>query len=143
MAARATIDPVAILKRNNTVSASEMSLLVDRFIQARRNRLAMQRDVDLLQKEENLLKEQIIADLTRTKIPVIGGQRGTVKLNEKIKPIAGDWPKLYAYVKQEDAFDLLQRRLLESAVKARWDEGITIPGVQEFKVFDLSISDQR
>jgi hypothetical protein len=40
-----------------------------------------------------------------------------------------DFGALEGYIREHGALDLLQRRLTESAVKLRWDDGIQIPGV--------------
>jgi hypothetical protein len=51
-----------------------------------------------------------------------------------------DWEEVYKYIKANDAFDLLQRRLTETAVKLRWDDGIRLPGIETLRVYDVSIS---
>lgn len=52
-----------------------------------------------------------------------------VKIEEKVKPYISDFGQLEGYIKEHGALDLLQKRLTESAVKLRWDDGIQIPGV--------------
>lgn len=52
-----------------------------------------------------------------------------VKLQKITQPKADDWPAFYGYVKANDAFELLHKRLSVTAIKERWDAGETIHGV--------------
>ena len=51
-----------------------------------------------------------------------------------------DWEAFYKYVAKEGAFDLLQRRVNDSAYRARLDDQIKVPGVEPFGVVKLSIT---
>lgn len=113
---------------------------VDLYFKTREQRLLMQKQVDNVQTEESKLKEEIIRELQAAKVTSIGGNIARVTIQEKIKPIAQNWELVYAYIKEHNAFDLMQRRLTEAAVKGRWEDGIKIPGVDSFTVFDLSVA---
>lgn len=55
-------------------------------------------------------------------------------ISPRTVPVAKDWSKIFAYIKKQDkftGFDLVQRRLGATAVQARWDEGVKIPGVDK------------
>jgi hypothetical protein len=49
-----------------------------------------------------------------------------------------DWVKFYAYVRRNAAFELLQRRLNESAIKERLDDKKPVPGVTIFNAKKVS-----
>ena len=51
------------------------------------------------------------------------------KIVRKQKPFISDWAALNNYIREHDATDLLQKRLTESAVKLRWEDGVAVPGV--------------
>jgi acetyl-CoA carboxylase alpha subunit len=122
------------------MTLENLSAKVDLFYATREQRLLMQRQVDRIQEQESKLKEELIRELQASKVSSIGGTLARVTIQEKIKPIAQDWAKVHAYMKENDAFDLMQRRLTEAAVKSRWEDGIIIPGVDRFIVFDLSVA---
>lgn len=113
---------------------------VDLYFRTREQRLLMQKQVDNVQTEESKLKEEIIRELQTAQVTSIGGQIARVTIQEKIKPIAQNWELVYEYIRMNNAFDLMQRRLTEAAVKGRWEDGIKIPGVDSFTVFDLSVA---
>jgi hypothetical protein len=52
-----------------------------------------------------------------------------VEYDTKLTPVAKDWDLIHQYIKENDAIDLVHKRLTESAVKLRWDDDIVIPGV--------------
>jgi hypothetical protein len=119
-----------------------LSSKADDYLRARKARLAKQREVDELEVVEKKLKAEIIAALAASSAKAIGGQTVTLTLKTKNKPVARDWSQVYDYIKQHDAFDLLQKRLTETAVSLRWEEGEVIPGIEKFPVDDLSISEK-
>jgi len=50
-----------------------------------------------------------------------------------------DWSATLEYIKMTGSVDLLQKRLTESAVKARWDSGVDIPGVDKIVKHTVTI----
>jgi hypothetical protein len=58
----------------------------------------------------------------------------------KTIPRVADWDKLYAFVKKTGSFDLLQRRLTDSAIQERWEAGKSVPGVETFNAVSVSIN---
>ena len=118
----------------------ELPDLIDQYVEKRNDRLALQRETDALAKEENNLKTTLIAMLEEENLTVAGSATNVVKLKVDDKPVVGDWDNLYAFIKETDSFDLLQRRLGEGAVKARWEDGVDVPGVSTYPVSKLTVS---
>ncbi len=52
-----------------------------------------------------------------------------VEYETKLMPVAKDWDAIHRYIKENDAIDLVHKRLTESAVRLRWDDDVIIPGV--------------
>ncbi len=104
----------------------------DLLYQVREQRLAMQRDVDELAKVETQLKDFFINSLPKSDASGIAGRLARVQITTKIIPTVEDWDKLYAFVKKQNAFYLLQRRVSESAVKELWENNKQVPGVGQF-----------
>ena len=125
------------------MKAQELALLVDQFDQVRSDRLDADKLSSTLKKQETQLKTQIIDHLQAEGVDVIGGTTLTVTLTRKSKPNAQDWGEIYGYILETREFDILHRRLTETAIKARWEDGLNIPGVTEIEVLDLSLSHVR
>jgi hypothetical protein len=45
---------------------------------------------------------------------------------------------IYDYVRRNNAFELMQRRLSDTAVRDRWEAGQEIPGVAHFNKIEVS-----
>lgn len=121
----------------------DLAATVDEFHAKRQARLEADKLAAALKKEESKFKALIIATLREQEVDVVGGKELTVTLVTKQKPTAADWEALYAYIKENDAFDLLHRRLTEKAVKERWGNDEVVPGVIEVDIDDLSLSTVR
>lgn len=110
----------------------------DRLYACREERAKAQRVVDALEKEEKALKEHLIQMLPKGEA---SGTMGKVaKAYVYSKPIyqAQDWPKVWAYVKKHDAWELLQKRLSTEAVAERFEAKKKIPGIGVFNVVSVS-----
>jgi hypothetical protein len=111
-----------------------MDDIVAQYRDTRLARLALKKDYDELEDQEKRLKEQIIIELRKGvafPTPVI--------LIEKQKPTVEDWHLLYEHIQATGNFELLQRRVTESAVQERWANGDKVPGVGRFPVFDIKV----
>lgn len=114
--------------------------LIDDWGAARITRLAEQKVVDRLEEKEKKLKALVIAKMKEAKATSMGGLKyGANRDPNKKKPVAGDWSKIYAWIAENDAFDILQKRLTETAVQARIDDGIEIPGIVEIPIDDITM----
>lgn len=118
---------------------ANLTQLVDAYIAKRIDRLLADKAAALLKAEENQLKKNLLEIRAASGAKSLGGTLGTLNWHRKNKPIVENWGALYAYIKQYDAFELLQRRIGEKAVEERWEDGIVIPGVTTFPVDDLTI----
>jgi len=85
-------------------------------------------------KEERLtqLKNHIINNLPKSQSTGISGRAARAQIEREDIPTPKDWGKIQAYIKKNDAFDLLQRRLSTKAIRERWENGKKIPGVEVF-----------
>jgi hypothetical protein len=118
----------------------KLGACADRLYQLREKRLTMQKDTDAVEAEEKALKEHIIQTLPKSEAGGIAGKVARVSVVTKSVPRAEDWEKVHAYIKKTGSFDLLQRRLSDSAVQERWDAGKKVPGVEPFNVVTLSVN---
>lgn len=113
--------------------------LADALYAARQERYALQHRVDTMKEQETALSNQLRAALLKLKGNTVGGKVARVTLESKSVPKVVSWDALYAHIKKTGEFDLLQRRVGEEAVKARWDAKQTVPGVQAEPVAKLSV----
>lgn len=112
----------------------------DRLYNLQEARRKQQKIVDKLADEESQLKEHIINTLPKSKAQGVAGRLALAKIEQKDVPSPKDWTKIFAYIKRNNAFELLQRRLSSTAVQERWDAKKSIPGIEKFKVTTVSLT---
>jgi len=108
---------------------AELGALADRLDDARTKRLAADKTAASLKSDENELKTQLITEMETAGLSSAGGKVAVINRSIRTRAIAGDWSEIHEYVRKNDAFDLLHKRLTDSAVLLRRDDGILIPGV--------------
>ena len=118
----------------------QLAYLVDQYENARAERLAADKVAKELKSKETKLHDELCDALAESGVGMVGGSTHKVTLKITRKPQAADWPALYEYIKQNNAFELLQRRLGERAINERLEQGEDIPGLSFFNKRSLSVS---
>lgn len=118
-----------------------MDNLFEQYYTLRERRLAIQREADSLEQQERDTLYEITKRWDFCNVEVSGTKGGyKYKGVRKDTVVAVDWGNILSYIKETGEVDLLQKRLTESAVKARWDAGRTIPGVEKSLKWAVAIS---
>lgn len=117
-----------------------LAACADKFYQLKEQKSAAQKLVDAIDAECKALKEHLINNLPKSEASGVAGKLARVTVVNKKVPQVKDWDKLYAHIKKTNQFEFLQRRLSDSAVNERWDNGKSVPGVESFNVTTLSVN---
>ena len=120
-----------------------LALAVDMYYSKREERLALQRQVDLLAADEALLKSHLIDNIPKSDATGIAGKLARVSVTTKDVPQVQDWDEFYAYVAKnvkKGSFALLNRAVNAKAVGEIWEAGKTVPGVGAHTVVNLSVN---
>lgn len=113
---------------------------IDQLYEERARRLEAEKAIKVMKSTELALRIRIKQLLDSVSLEAGRGQTATASIQYSTEPTAKDWSAIYAYIRDNDAFDMLQRRLSSTAVKDRWDSGIIIPGIEKFDTWDLSVT---
>ena len=111
----------------------------DLLYAVREMRLMKQRAIETLEKLEGELKNYFIENLPKSQASGIAGRVARVQIETKPVPQVSEWNDFYTYIRKNNAFELLQRRPSESAVKERMDAGERVPGVTIFQAKKVSV----
>jgi hypothetical protein len=117
-----------------------MGACADRLFELREKRLEEQKKVDAIEAEEKAIKEHIIQNLPKSEASGVAGKVARVTVITKQVPQVKDWDVFYKHIKKTGEFELLQRRLTDTAIRERWDAGKQVPGVESFNAVTLSIN---
>jgi hypothetical protein len=118
----------------------ELAVLVDKYMGLRNARLELDRQSAKLKEQESEIRALILRELLESKAGGVAGKSYRAEVRHKKVPQVVDWDKLYVYIKDNDAFELLQKRLSPPAVVERWENHEAVPGVVEVTVDDLSVT---
>ena len=115
---------------------------VDLYYKTKATRLALEKQVEALRKQEQALKDHCINTIPKSNATGVSGAIGRARIVPKEKPRVDDWVKVYRYIRRHDAFDMLQRRLSEKAVEERMEHarGHKLPGISMFPYVDVSLT---
>ena len=119
---------------------AELTKKVDLFCTIRNQRLDADKEAAALKKQETELKDEIIAHMEESGSYNAGGHVGAVERHVKPKASIKNWPEVYEFIKEHDAFDILYRRVNEKAITDRQELGEVVPGIEWFPVSTLSVS---
>lgn len=116
---------------------------VDLAYQLREKRLAYQREVEekisLMKEDEIELEEYILRTFKQGELEKGGGKLCTASISRVSLPVVKDWPKVWEYVAEHDAWDLLQKRITTVAWRDRL-ETEPVPGVETFVKVSLTLT---
>lgn len=131
--------PINYLEKGAPMPAS-LGRCGDLLHDVRQLRLEMQRQTDAIEAREKEIQEHIINSVT-TDSPGAVGQRYVVKVHSEPKPAIEDWGVFCSWVRKNDRFDMLQKRLSEKVVaETQADEGRVLPGLQTINVKKVSLT---
>lgn len=112
---------------------------IDLLYQKRADRLVKQHEVEAMEQEEKILREKIIELLEESELQMGGGGVATASITRRVVASPVDWGKIHEYVRENNAFDLLQRRINDTAYRDRLEQGEVVPGCEPYTVVGLSL----
>jgi hypothetical protein len=104
---------------------NEIETILSQIASKTVERLKIQKQADKLEEEAKALTAKLDS------LGVVTGTYGRFEVERKSKPVprTEDWTKVWAYIRENNAFDLLHKRLTETAVMARFNANEPIPGI--------------
>lgn len=106
-----------------------LSERIDNLFAQRQSRLAAQRELDKQYEAEQEELKAISAALQEAGEEDWAGAMAHVYLKPTEEPDVSDWLQFQQHIRSTGELDLLQKRPMVSAIKARWQEGKDVPGV--------------
>lgn len=117
----------------------------DLYSEIRELRLAMDKEVERVKARETEIREHIINSLSKSDDTGAAGLRYRAQIVQKksvrVSEEAGGWGALWSWIRKNDRFDVLQKRLNDTAAKDFLEaEGRSLPGTEVVNVVDVSIT---
>lgn len=141
MAVRKTTAPYVTTPRKPKLTIpKQIGAAADKALAIRDARIALDHLVEELKRDEATLAEHLLSELRLAGMESVRGARATFTSTPKEVPQVVDWERLYRHIKRANAFELLQRRVGVGAVRERWAQGKTVPGVSQETVPGYSLT---
>ena len=124
-----------------TKTKDEGDKLID-FLYTYKNKDLAKARKEFKQMEEfvSKLSAYIMQELEDSSLTGASGKVGQVTIKDKDVATVKDWQKFYAYIKRNNAFELLNKAVNQKSVAERWEDKKKIPGVEAFNKKSLSIT---
>ena len=113
---------------------------IDKLYKMKQRRIEAQRKVDDAKELESLLEQHIMERLHKDKLDGGKGGVATAAVMRRTVARVSDWPTVFKWVKANDAFDLIQKRINDGAFRERLEAGVKVDGVEPFEVESLSLT---
>lgn len=120
--------------------APKIGPLVDKLYKARAERLAFAKKVEEMKEKEDRLKLEILDVLKEGGLEGAKGKVATAAVTRTTVANVTDWDEVYKYIKKTGEFDLLQKRMSDTAFRERLEAGKAVPGTEPFIVVNLSLT---
>lgn len=113
--------------------------MIDRLHELRELRRALSKQDDTLKEEFSALEQAVIARLGDDGTIRAEGSSASVSISETDVATVTEWDDLYPYIRDNDAFYLLQRRVNNAAYQELAKAGVEVPGVTTFTKKSLNL----
>jgi len=121
-----------------------ISELIDEIVRVKAERESLNTiSAELTSKLVRLEKDlmEAMASAGTTKAASNAGH--SCKMEQKVYPTIKDWNAFYKYVSETGSYDLLHKRLSNTAFRDRWAAGEEIPGTSSSSIWEVSITKSR
>lgn len=118
--------------------------MIEKLRELRVRRLVLQRQADALEQEEKDLTYELTKGFTFDQAKYNVTEGGYILRAERKTTVnVTDWTQLLTHIKQTGQVDLLQKRVTESAVKQRWDNGLSVPGAEQAHKWAVTVTKEQ
>ena len=120
--------------------SSTLGATIDALYSLRQMRIEMARKVDEMKGQEAAMKREIMEVLDETGLGKATGAVATCGIMTSVVPVIEDWDTIYAWIRENDRFDLLQKRISVTAWREMALDGTVVPGTAVDEARDISLT---
>lgn len=109
-----------------------LGTMIDQMNELREQLRALTEEEKELKQQFEELERAVMCELDNSGTTMSAGSTATVSISEEEVGNVKDWDAFYEFIKTEDAFFLLQRRIANAAYRELKQTGQEVPGVTTF-----------
>lgn len=122
------------------MNIEDLGPLIDKLYATREQRLQISKQVDALKVQEREMRTTIIEMLEKVGLAKASGHLATCGIVTTTEPVVEDWDLVHGYIRENNRFDLLQKRISTVAWRDLLSEGFMVPGTGSQEVVDVSLT---
>lgn len=100
----------------------------DKLYEMQQERKQLNAQIDAIKANEAELKEHAQKLLRQQKTSEAKGRSGAISITTEVVASEINWEKVFAWVAENDAWEMLTRRMNNAAYRERLEEGEKVPG---------------
>lgn len=122
-----------------TAPRNTIGKIVDDMLEIREAKRVLDKQSKELSEQYGTLEKELLEKLNEQDTRQAQSDNATAWVSEQTIPHLKSWDDLVDYIKENNAFHLLERRPATGAFRELLDQGIEIPGLEPFKRFTISL----
>ena len=120
----------------------KVGTLADQLGKIRDKKRLADEQVKKFAEQYNAKEKELFNAMKDAKLEKASGKNYTASIGKATHASVTDWNKLYAYIKKNAAWDLLQRRVSGKAYRDRLENGKKVAGVEPFTKMSMSLKER-
>lgn len=112
--------------------------MIDGLANLRKQKKHYEEELKGVKAEMEELESELITKLTEMGTTSAKTKLATVSVSSTMVPTVENWDDFYEYVKDNDAFYMLQRRVSSPAWRELYEAGEEVPGTKAFEKISLN-----
>jgi len=128
------------MKKKELKTPKTIGACVDLYYNLRAKRLELQSAVEDIKKDEAVLRDHIIDNLSAQDAESVGGKIAKATIKKSVHASAKDWTKIWAYLRRTKNYQIIGKRLNDKACRELWEDKKVIPGVERFDKKSVSLT---
>lgn len=112
----------------------------DRLYEIKQEIRPLSKAIEDLETERKAIEAHIIAELPKSNAEGVTGHAAHVRVVTEDMPTPKNWDEIRKFIVDNAAWELIQRRLSNAAIKDRWAAGEVVPGVEPYTVVKVALT---
>jgi len=113
---------------------------VDQLFAFREARRKLEAQAEKLKEKERAIEDYLIENISKEDATGVVGKRAKAVVHTKTVATVENWDELYAHILKTKDFSFLNKAVGQAAVKERWEDNKTVPGVVPYHKISVSLT---
>jgi len=123
-----------------TIELKDLGATIDKLYALREDRLDHEKRVKKMKEEEQEFRNQILEALANSGLEKASGGLATCGIRRSTVPLVTDWDKFHGWIRENNRFDLIQKRIAVVAWREMYDDGKLIVGTEPVSDVDITLT---